>query len=371
MEHNPESSRTRINGNIPQQRTTSGDTLEVLIAYTPKVLSKVGSEKALHDEIGRIIAYANAAHRNSGSSVSFSVVKILPLATDAEDNFSFDLQAATFQDGIWDELTTVREEVGADLVSVLVDGSQRGTLCGLAWTNGIASSFEENFDYMYSVVSISGTCTRDTFVHEVGHNLGSAHARVDRSSSGSQPYSFGYRFKGGSGQGWHTIMAVPGTDRLIPFFSTPELQYDSVPLGVADSEDNVRSMATSAPIVSTLGTTKGLPNLTAVAPPEVSKISVKYSKGRGRRTVTIASTLSAGKTKLAFQPVEIYFSQGRKGVFKLRAAGRTDSKGAFTLHENITFPAGYFYRACYPGYRSQQLCSAPTDLTKVSATSSR
>lgn len=341
------------------------DEIELLIAYTPKVLTKLGSESALVEEIGRMLAYANSAHRNSGSTISFAVVKLLALTTDATDNFSQDLQAATFEDGVWDELLTVRNQVGADAVSVLVDGSQRGTLCGLAWTNGVASTFEENSDYMYSVVSISGTCTRDTLVHELGHNLGSVHARVDRAGTGSQPYSYGYRFTGVSGQGWHTIMAVPGTDRLIPYFSTPLKSYDGVPLGNAETEDNVRSMSLAHSPVANLLPSQGLPNLTLTPPSEVSQVRVTYTKLKKGRQIKITASPLVKKKKVAFQPLEIYFSQGRKGSYRLRAAGRSDAKGLFTLTESITFPSGFFYRVCYPGYSEKQLCSAPVDLTKV------
>ena len=344
---------------------SNSEPIELLVAYTPKVLAKLGSQAALQDEIGRIIAYANAAHSNSGSNIVFSVVGIQALTVDATDNFSQDLQAATFEDGTWDELLTIREEIGADAVTVLVDGSQRGTLCGLAWTNGVASTFPENYDYMYSVVSISGTCTRDTLVHELGHNLGSVHARVDRTGTGSQPYSYGYRFSGASGQGWHTVMAIPGTDRLIPLFSTPLKTYDGVPVGITDSEDNVRSMALAGPPVANLVPTKGLPNLTATPPTEVAKVSVTYTKSKNRRQVKIVASPLVNRKKVGFQPLEVYFSQGRSGMFRLRAAGRSDKSGNFTLTESLTFPAGFFYRVCYPGYSVKQLCSTPTDLTKL------
>jgi hypothetical protein len=349
----------------PPQSTLTANTIELLVAYTPRVLAKVGSLGELEAEIGRIVAYANAAHANSGTTISFSTVKIHALTTDATDNFTADLQSATFVDGVWDELLTLREEVGADAVTVLVDGSQRGTLCGLAWTNGVGSSFQDSYGYMYSIVSVSGTCTRDTFVHEIGHNLGSSHARVDNAGAGSQPYSYGYRFTGSSGQGWHTIMAIPGTDRLIPFFSTPLMSYDGAPMGVVDSEDNVRSMELAAPHVASLAVSKGLPNITASPPSEVTMVRVAYTKSRNRRRVKIVASPMLGSRKLPYQPLEIFYSQGRRGVFRLRAAGRSDRLGNFTLMENLVFPSGYFYRVCYPGYTSQQLCSKPVDLRRL------
>jgi hypothetical protein len=160
-------------------------------------------------------------------------------------------------------------------------------------------------------------------------------------------------------------MAVPGADRLVPFFSNPTLRYDGAALGVVDSEDNVRSMALSAPIVAGLLASKQLPDLTATPPAEVTTVRTKYTKGKNRTVRITAALLTKGSKALPFQPAEIYFSRGRKGEFKLRAAGRTDQRGTFSLVENLTFPAGYFYRVCYPSYTTTQLCSAPTDLTKV------
>jgi hypothetical protein len=364
--HSPPS--TSLSLTKPQSSTPSSandGAIELLIAYTPKVLAKLGSETALLEEIGRIMAYANAAHKNSGSSISFSVVKILALSSDSTDNFSQDLQSATFQDGVWDELLTAREEVSADAVSVLVDGSQRGTLCGLAWTNGVAGTFEDHANFMFSVVSVSGTCTRDTLVHELGHNLGSVHARVDRGGAGSQPFSYGYRFLGTSGQGWHTIMAIPGTDRLIPYFSTPIKTYDGVPIGNNETEDNVRSMSLAYSPVARLYSSQGLPNLTLIPPAEVSQVRVAYTRMQNRKQIKITASPLISNKKAAFQPLEIYFSKGRKGSFRLRAAGRSTAKGLFTLTESITFPSGFFYRVCYPGYSERQLCSAAVDLTKL------
>jgi hypothetical protein len=124
-------------------------------------------------------------------------------------------------------------------------------------------------------------------------------------------------------------------------------------------------MSLAASPVANLAASKGLPNLTATPPSEVSKVSVTYMKSRKGRQVKLTASPLVKSKKLPFQPLEIYFSQGRSGSFRLRAAGRSDSSGKFTLTETLTFPSGFFYRVCYPGFSEKQLCSNPVDLTKI------
>lgn len=339
--------------------------IDLLIAYTPAVLEKLGTLSALQDEIGRMVGYANNVHQNSGTGVTFRTVLIHPLDTNSSGTFVRDLESATFDDGVWDELLSLRQQYGADVVSVLVDGSQGGTLCGLGWTNGSEGNFAQSAEYMFNIVSLTKTCTRDTLVHEIGHNLGSDHERNDTGGATFLPYSFGYRFVGASRQTWHTVMAAPKNDPVIPFISTPNITFDGVPIGVTDSVDNVLSMSTAAVEVARLYDSTGVPDLFSPPPSEPNRIKATYKRDSRKRKVKITTVISSDSTPLPYQPVEIFYSTGKKGPLLLRALTRTDSQGRFTLDESVNIPPGLFYRSCYPGSSPTRLCTKPVQISKV------
>ena len=107
--------------------------------------------------------------------------------------------------GITDELEQLnylRDELKADLVSLLVLNGEDGckyeddTICGVATVPYIfmkldyfqeSTSFEQNSWELnfaskgFSVVSIYNAFNDNTFIHEIGHNLGAGHDNYQRS----------------------------------------------------------------------------------------------------------------------------------------------------------------------------------------------
>ena len=138
----------------------------------------------------------------------------------------------------WDGVHAKRDEMGADIVCVLVDN-------GLSYgTTGIGFSLYQDSwefsEYAYNACLIRAVATGLTMVHEVGHNMGAGHptAMSDVDSRGPQyhSYSAGYYFPGDDGEGYHTVMAY-STDGYgnyylpAPFFSSPNYTFKSVPVG--------------------------------------------------------------------------------------------------------------------------------------------
>ena len=141
-------------------------------------------------------------------------------------------------DGSLDDVHSMRSDLGADLVHLLVaftptTSSDGSFTCGVAYT-GLLSAAAFGVTLFYP-----GGC-RYTFTHELGHNLGLLHDRYQNftygsSSSAHLPYAYGYSNAAtfspvAGGQCWYTVMAyykhcsdVPGGRG----FATPVLRFSS------------------------------------------------------------------------------------------------------------------------------------------------
>jgi hypothetical protein len=145
-------------------------------------------------------------------------------------------------------LAKYRDEVGADLVSLLVataDGEN-----GASWT---MRRREQAFaDRAFSVVSYLAATGHLSLAHELGHNFGCCHDRANH--QGPAPlvsYAYGHRLWIGPEE-YVTIMA-DGSHR-IEYYSNPEKGYggvrSGVPLGQQGEAYNAKVMTESAPTVA-------------------------------------------------------------------------------------------------------------------------
>ena len=214
------------------------------------------------------VAYANS---NGGGLTNFALMAVqkinLVLAnTGLDENFRFrlvgvcaiDVSAISVHDALyaindnedgWKDVKTVRETVGADIVTTLIDnGSAYGTT-GVGWSLKSKSSLTTFGSSAFNVCAIRAVEQGNTMAHECGHNLGAGHSDVQRTQPGPQlyDYSSGYFFTAG-GSAYGTIMAYEGENPSgartteAPFFSSPNYTYEGVAVGNA-THDNSRTIA--------------------------------------------------------------------------------------------------------------------------------
>ena len=106
----------------------------------------------------------------------------------------------------WKKIRSKRNAVGADLVSLLVDGENAGMI-GLGFSLDNHSIRQKTFpDYAYNVCSVSVAAYGHTITHECGHNMGAGHAKMygfEANNSGPQlyGYSLGHYFDVTNAQG--------------------------------------------------------------------------------------------------------------------------------------------------------------------------
>lgn len=220
-------------------------TMDIMVAYTPEARVSAGSESAILATIDLAVLETNQAYANSGIDYRLQLVKTHEVNYAEVSSFTEMLgRLKNPNDGNMDEIHGLRDMYGADLVTLIVGGSQ---YCGLGYlmTNP-GPGFES---WAFSVVARGCATGFYSFAHELGHNLGCQHDR-DHAGSGAYDWSYGHR---ASDSSWRTIMAyAPGS--RINHFSNPNVMHQGEPTGVvntsAQGADNAMTINATAAIVS-------------------------------------------------------------------------------------------------------------------------
>ena len=227
-------------------------TIDLLVAYTPASRTLYG-KAGIEAMIQSAVADANTAYQNSMLNVALNLKAMVEtnytetgLITDALGR----LQSSS--DGFMDELHALRETHAADVVTLVGEDSDSAGV-GYVMTAPSTSFAPYAFNVVYS-----GALSGLTLPHEIGHHMGCQHNRENASSQGAFPYAYGMRNCTTNGSGFRTVMSYYCNDApRIPYFSTPNLQYNGIPLGTAyetnpaTSSDNARCInATAATIAA-------------------------------------------------------------------------------------------------------------------------
>ena len=269
--------------------------VDVLVAYTPSFVTENGGESQALTRINFIAAIANTAYVDSGAQMHINLVAVQAWNhTAAVDNSTvLNLIRNPSADPLKVQIDSWRNQFGADLVAV-VRGFSNSTQsnCGLAYVLGShGDPFAESYAFS---VSSDGTdegfyCFDQTFAHELGHNMGSAHDLVtDGGDYGAYTFSRGHR-AGSGASGFATVMAYPeGDQEVLSIFSNPLMTTGCLgqPCGVADESDNAQGFTLSGPYLAAFRAT--------VSQPSLSIADVSVSEGNaGTKLLTFTVSLSA------------------------------------------------------------------------------
>lgn len=231
-----------------QAGSTSTNTIDVLLGYTPGYRDYRGGITAIDTVLTNLVETANLSFANANINVRYRLVGTVQVSYP--DN--------TLNDNTLDELTGVsqataaalvplhdaRDRLGADMVGLVrrFNGAQQS--CGVAWQSGGTDS-----RWGYAVISdgVDGGyyCTRGTLAHEFGHLLGSGHQH----ETGQEPgFNFGHRSDVGS---FHTTMAyaINGQSEILVYSSPSITTCNGQACGVPDQADNARAFLTTVPNV--------------------------------------------------------------------------------------------------------------------------
>jgi uncharacterized repeat protein (TIGR02543 family) len=229
---------------------TTPANIDVMILYTPGLASRLGG--GLSARLDQLVALSNQAYRDSGVYINLRLVHKEQVNYSDTTTNSAALDALTKgTDTALAGVANLRNTKGADLVSLIrpFNYSTSGGSCGVAWVGGYGGQPISGYaNYGYSVISdgkdvnSSGYyCTDLTFVHELGHNMGSMHDRANSGGGmGAYPYSYGHGVSGTFG----TVMSY--INPRIGKFSNPAITCaNGIACGVSETAANSANNALS------------------------------------------------------------------------------------------------------------------------------
>lgn len=271
--------QTPSGGNAPP---VAGDgavsTVDLLVLYTPASRTLYG-QAGIEAIIQAAVADANTAYLNTQINVVLNLKAMVEVPYTEDGNISnalARLQSPT--DGIMDQAHTLRETYAADVVTLVCEDSNSAGI-GYVMTAPSTSFAPYAFNVVYS-----GALSSLTLPHEIGHHMGCQHNRENASSQGAYPYAYGMRNCTVDGTGFRTVMSYYCSDApRIPYFSTPNLQYNGTLLGIgyemdpANASDNARCINETA---ATVAAFRGAASVASVpsAPSALSGSAVSSSQ---------------------------------------------------------------------------------------------
>ena len=244
---------------VPLKAGTVDTQINLLMAYSPSLVTLWGTESAARTRMVNLVEVANQAYVNSGTGARFRVVGWrLVKAADATPQVQLD--ALRRDAGAFAGTAAQRLSQGAAMtvfVAPFNAVTSKTRTCGLAYVPaaraaGLAAYRQQAPSLMFSSINDgqhgNAYCESLTLAHELGHNLGAAHDKANSSFAGVFAYSYG---KGTAGQ-FGTVMSY--IQPKVALFSSPQLSCTArnAPCGTP-SENVVATVLQTKSTVAALG----------------------------------------------------------------------------------------------------------------------
>ncbi len=210
--------------------------IRALVLYTPAVRKALEQFGSTPDALATLaVESTNLASKNSDVRMSLDLVKSEEIAY-AEKDFPSDL--AMLQASAW--VKTERAAAKASVVFLLTTVSD---YCGLS--DAVLADKGSAFAVINYICAVGNF----SLAHEFGHLLGLRHERAADKDDKPFRNGHGYVYK----NEWRTIMATRkacASCPRIPFWSNPSINYNGVPAGTRDYEDEADVINDTAPIIA-------------------------------------------------------------------------------------------------------------------------
>lgn len=222
--------------------------IDVLVLYTAEAAAAGGGASGVESTVALAVEEANRSFTDSGVEARIRLVDARPTTYD-EAEFDFRqtlLRLALPGDGHLDDAPTLRDELGADHVVLIVDHAGPYAGIGYQMTATNAPVFAPS---AYSVVSRAYAAGHYTFAHELGHNMGANHDAAN-AEDGYRHDSRGHQVPGAE---YRTVMAYACPDsycRRVGQWSNPSIDHGGHATGVTNAADNARTLNLTAHITA-------------------------------------------------------------------------------------------------------------------------
>jgi hypothetical protein len=208
---------------------------DLLVVYTQGACTAAGGSgdtecNQIQADITTAVAQLNTAYIESGIDILMNVtsMRFINYADAGVSTGTALGQIRSTSDGIMDEVHGWRDDDGADMVALIMDG----TGCGTAYAPASPTS-------AFNVTDESCMVGNRTMAHEIGHNQGALHDRDQHGGGTVGAYNYGFkRCSDGSDEDFgapyfRTVMSYScsGASR-VGRFSNPNVLFSGVPQGI-------------------------------------------------------------------------------------------------------------------------------------------
>jgi hypothetical protein len=228
--------------------------IDIMIVYTPFASAWANTyEGSINNTIAQAMAKAQLTLDNSNTYLTLTLVhSALVDYTDSGESSTDLFRLSNWNDGYMDEVHDWREIYGADLVALFSSFSDAG---GNAWLLQFKTGGRESG---FSVTRIHQASNTYTMIHELGHNMGASHHKLQNFQPGptewydwpENTWSAGWRWTGTDENRYCSVMTYEGGEYFddglghvrVPYFSNPNISYQGVATGHAADGDNARTI---------------------------------------------------------------------------------------------------------------------------------
>lgn len=207
--------------------------LDVLVVYNKDFSDRYSGDPTVRIE--HLFNVTNDVYDNSGVKAELNLIHSAQVDHPTKNGGVQTLRDLTNGVNGFENVSSLKEEYNADMVLFYrpYDSSQGG--CGVAWVGGNQKEGDMSLykDYMYAV-SAGTTCSDHITGHELGHNLGLKHSRVQDGEGGTFDHALGYGVNGNftTMMGYTSVFGVNYWSGRIYKFSSPDLTCNGEPCGI-------------------------------------------------------------------------------------------------------------------------------------------
>lgn len=239
----------------PRKLHDSGAVLDVLFAYNDQLMAQAGSYNAILAYAGSIVTDTNTALAQSGDGqIQVRLVGLARTATNNSPNLDRNLTwLRKPHDGHYDDLVKARNRTHADVVHLLVAGTDP-KWCGFGYEPVNPRSARPSLGF--SLTEYANCSINHSPTHELGHNMGADHDRYPGVTHYSHlSYAAGLV---NVPQGWLSIMAYPNhvlnsnpsaCCTYLLYYTNPALSYNGTAVG-GQRQFNAKAIAQVEPQVA-------------------------------------------------------------------------------------------------------------------------